>query len=156
MKDCQRELTTFLNSLELLGDRIGPLLLQFPYFNRNAFASRAQFDKLLQPFLKTLPKELQFAWRYEIKIGGFRRYRPGWIPSIDVLARALDLLCGDFFYARFIGDRKEAKTQRWDRLTEDKTSELIVWIEEFKKIAERASRAYVFSAITMRALRRTR
>ena len=104
MKDCQRELTTFLNSLELLGDRIGPLLLQFPYFNRNAFASRAQFDKLLQPFLKTLPKELQFAWRYEIKIGGFRRYRPGWIPSIDVLARAVDLLCGDFLYARFIGD----------------------------------------------------
>ena len=47
MNDCQHELTTFLNSVEILGDRLGPLLLQFPYFNRNAFASRAQFDKLL-------------------------------------------------------------------------------------------------------------
>ncbi|HUC97089.1 MAG TPA: DUF72 domain-containing protein, partial [Candidatus Polarisedimenticolaceae bacterium] len=41
MKDCQHELTTFLNTVELLGDRLGPLLLQFPYFNKNTFASRA-------------------------------------------------------------------------------------------------------------------
>src|SRR5918994_7721875 len=40
MKDCQRELTTFLNSLDLFWERLGPLLLQFPYFNRNSFASR--------------------------------------------------------------------------------------------------------------------
>jgi uncharacterized protein YecE (DUF72 family) len=66
------------------------------------------------------------------------------MPSIDVLARALDLLCGDFFYARFIGDRKEVTTQRWDNLSEDKTSELTVWIEELKKIADRASQTYVF------------
>ncbi len=158
MKDCQRELTTFLNSLELLSDRLGPLLLQFPYFNRNAFASRAQFDKLLQPFLKTLPKEFKFAveirnknwisWDFLEMLRdhsvAFVVVGQAWMPSIDVLARALDLLCGDFFYGRFIGDRKEAKTQRWDHLTEDKTSELIVWIEELKKIAERASRAYVF------------
>jgi len=96
MKDCQRELTTFLNSLELLGDRIGPLLLQFPYFNRNAFASRAQFDKLLQPFLKTLPKELQFAWRYEIKIGGFRRYRPGFQALMCSLARSISSAATSF------------------------------------------------------------
>jgi uncharacterized protein YecE (DUF72 family) len=158
MKDCQRELTTFLNSLDLLGDRLGPLLLQFPYFNRNTFASRAQFDKLLQPFLKTLPKEFKFAveirnknwisWDFLEMLRdhsvAFVVVAQAWMPSIDVLARALDLLSADFFYARFIGDRKEVKTQRWDNLTEDKTSELIVWIEELKKIAERASREYVF------------
>jgi uncharacterized protein YecE (DUF72 family) len=158
MKDCQHELTTFLNSLELLGDRLGPLLLQFPYFNRNTFASRAQFDKLLQPFLKTLPREFKFALEIRNKNWiswdflellrdhsvAFVVVAQAWMPSIDVLARALDLLCGDFFYARFIGDRKEVKTQRWDNLSEDKTSELIVWIEELKKIADRASRTYAF------------
>jgi uncharacterized protein YecE (DUF72 family) len=158
MKDCQHELTTFLNSVELLGDRLGPLLLQFPYFNRNTFASRAQFDKLLLPFLKTLPREFKFAveirnknwisWDFlEILRDhsvAFVVIAQAWMPSIDVLARALDLLCGDFFYARFIGDRKEVKTQRWDNLSEDKTSELIVWIEELKKIADRASRTYAF------------
>jgi uncharacterized protein YecE (DUF72 family) len=144
MKDCQHELTTFLNSVELLGDRLGPLLLQFPYFNRNTFASRAQFDKLLLPFLKTLPREFKFAveirnknwisWDFlEILRDhsvAFVVIAQAWMPSIDVLARALDLLCGDFFYARFIGDRKEVKAQHWDNLSEDKTSELIVWIEE--------------------------
>jgi len=29
----------FCQTLELLGDRRGPLLLQFPYFNKNVFAS---------------------------------------------------------------------------------------------------------------------
>ncbi len=158
MKDCQHELTTFLNSVELLGDRLGPLLLQFPYFNRNTFASRAQFDKLLLPFFKTLPREFKFAveirnknwisWDFlEILRDhsvAFVVIAQAWMPSIDVLARALDLLCGDFFYARFIGDRKEVKAQRWDNLSEDKTSELIVWIEELKKIADRASRTYAF------------
>jgi uncharacterized protein YecE (DUF72 family) len=158
MKDCQHELTTFLNSLELLGDRLGPLLLQFPYFNRNTFASRAQFDKLLQPFLKTLPREFKFALEIRNKNWiswdflellrdhsvAFVVVAQAWMPSIDVLARALDLLCGDFFYARFIGDQKEVKTQRWENLSEDKTSELIVWIEELKKIADRASRTYAF------------
>jgi uncharacterized protein YecE (DUF72 family) len=158
MKDCQHELTTFLNSVEFLGDRLGPLLLQFPYFNRNTFASRAQFDKLLLPFLKTLPREFKFAveirnknwisWDFlEILRDhsvAFVVIAQAWMPSIDVLARALDLLCGDFFYARFIGDRKEVKAQRWDNLSEDKTSELIVWIEELKKIADRASRTYAF------------
>jgi len=158
MKDCQRELTTFLKSLEALGDRLGPLLLQFPYFNRNSFVSRAQFDKLLQPFLKTLPKEFKFALEIRNKNWiswdflellrdhsvAFVVVAQSWMPSIDVLARALDLLSGDFFYARFIGDRKEVKAQRWDNLTEDKTSELIVWIEELKKITDRAPPTYVF------------
>ena len=158
MKDCQHELTTFLNSIEPLGDRLGPLLLQFPYFNRDAFASRAQFDKLLQPFLKTLPKEFKFAveirnknwisWDFLELLRNhsvaFVVVAQAWMPSIDVLARALDLLCGDFFYARFIGDRKEAKTERWKKLSEDKTSELMLWIEELRKIADRASQTYVF------------
>jgi uncharacterized protein YecE (DUF72 family) len=158
MKDCRHELTTFLNSLELLGDRLGPLLLQFPYFNRNTFASRTQFDKLLKPFLKTLPKEFKFAveirnknwisWDFLEMLRdhsvAFVVVAQAWMPSIDVLARALDLLCADFFYARFVGDRKEVKTQRWNNLTEDKTSELIVWIDGLKKIAERASRTYAF------------
>jgi uncharacterized protein YecE (DUF72 family) len=158
MKDCQHELTTFLNSVELLGDRLGPLLLQFPYFNKNTFASRAQFDKLLQPFLKTLPTEFKFAveirnknwisWDFLELLRdhslAFVVVAQAWMPTIDVLARALDLLCADFFYARFVGDRREAKIQRWNHLTEDKTAEFRVWIEELKKLAGRASQTYVF------------
>ena len=61
LKDCQPEFTTFLKNIELLGDRLGPLLLQFPYFNRNVFASREPFEKLLRPFLQALPNDFKFA-----------------------------------------------------------------------------------------------
>src|SRR5215510_1196813 len=40
LKDCQTELNDFLTSIALLGDRLGPLLLQFSYFNQTVFPSR--------------------------------------------------------------------------------------------------------------------
>ena len=61
LSDCQRELSSFLKVMETLGDKLGPLLLQFPYFNKNVFASREQFDKLLRPFLDGLPKGFRFS-----------------------------------------------------------------------------------------------
>jgi len=59
--NCEAELSRFLGIMEPLGDKLGPLLLQFPYYNKNTFASREQFDKLLRPFLKALPKGFRFA-----------------------------------------------------------------------------------------------
>ena len=61
LSDCQKDLSSFLQVMETLGDKLGPLLLQFPYFNKNAFASREHFDKLLCPFLDGLPKEFRFS-----------------------------------------------------------------------------------------------
>ena len=160
LKDCQLEMTTFLNNMSLLGDRLGPLLLQFPYFNRNAFPSREPFVRLLKPFLKTLPKEFKFALEIRNKNWiswdflellrdhsvSFALVAHAWMPPIDTLAKALDLVTSDFVYARFIGDRKdiEAKTTRWDKLIEDKTPEMSVWVNELKKITDKGVKTYAF------------
>jgi uncharacterized protein YecE (DUF72 family) len=160
LKDCQAEFTTFLNNISLLGDRLGPLLLQFPYFNRNVFPSREPFDRLLKPFLQSLPKEFKFALEIRNKNWmswdffellrdhsvAFALVAQAWMPRIDTLAKALDLVTGDFAYARFVGDRKaiEAKTLCWDKLVEDKTPEMTVWIEELKKIVNRGVKTYAF------------
>jgi uncharacterized protein YecE (DUF72 family) len=158
LNNCQYELTTFLNSVEILGDRLGPLLLQFPYFNKASFASRGQFDKLLFPFLKALPQDFKFAVEIRNKnwiswdfIDRLKEYSvafvvvaQAWMPSIDVLARALDLLSADFFYGRFIGDRNEIKTPRCQNLTAEKRRELTAWTEELKKIATSGARTYAF------------
>jgi uncharacterized protein YecE (DUF72 family) len=68
------------------------------------------------------------------------------MPPIDMLARALDLVTSDFVYVRFIGDRKdiEAKTQKWDKLIEDKRPEMTVWINELKKIVNKSVKTYAF------------
>lgn len=160
LKDCQAELTAFLNTIELLGDRLGPLLLQFPYFNRNVFPSREPFEKLLKPFLQALPKEFKFALEIRNKNWlswdflellrdhsvAFALVAQAWMPRIDTLAKALDLLTADFAYVRFIGDRKgiEAKTKKWDKLIEDKTPEMTIWINELKKIVAKGVKTYAF------------
>ena len=160
LKDCQAEFTQFLKNISLLGDRLGPLLLQFPYFNRNAFPSREPFERLLKPFLAALPKEFKFAleirnknwlsWDFlellrEHQVA-FALVAQAWMPPIDTLAKALDLVTSDFAYARFIGDRKaiEAKTKRWDKLIEDKTPEMSIWVNELKKITDKGVKTYAF------------
>jgi len=160
LKNCQTELTTFLKNIALLGDRLGPLLLQFPYFNRNTFPSRQPFDNLLKPFLQSLPKEFQFAleirnknwlsWDFlemlrEHQVA-FTLVAQAWMPRIDTLAKALEVVTSDFAYVRFVGDRKaiEAKTKRWDQLIEDKSDEMKVWIGELKKITEKGVKTYAF------------
>ncbi len=68
------------------------------------------------------------------------------MPSIETLAQALDLVTGDFCYARFMGDRKglESKTQKFDRIIEDKTDDMKIWANELKKIVAKGTRTYVF------------
>ena len=160
LRDCQKELSGFLKVMEILGDKLGPLLLQFPYFNKNTFASREQFDKLLRPFLETLPRDFRFALESRNKIWiswdflellrersvGFTLLAQAWMPPIDTLAKALDLVTGDFCYVRFMGDRKELENQthRFDRLLDDKTDEMIVWAAELKKIVAKGTPTYTF------------
>jgi uncharacterized protein YecE (DUF72 family) len=37
--DCERETDEFLGVMELLGEKLGPLLLQFPYLSQEAIPS---------------------------------------------------------------------------------------------------------------------
>src|SRR5215471_10433600 len=41
--DCERELREFLNSMAILGDKLGPLVLQFSYFGKSVFRSQKEF-----------------------------------------------------------------------------------------------------------------
>ena len=59
LQDCREELADFLRAMSLLEDRLGPLLLQFPYFNKKAFARPEDFLARLTPFLEELPGGFQ-------------------------------------------------------------------------------------------------
>lgn len=160
LNNCQSEMAAFLRNMEILGDRLGPLLLQFPYFNRNVFASREPFEKLLRPFLETLPKDFQIALEIRNKNWiswdflellrehsvSFVLTAQAWMPGIEALAGGADPVTGACCYARFMGDRKtiESKTQKWDTIIEDKSEEMSVWANELKKIVARGVRTYAF------------
>jgi uncharacterized protein YecE (DUF72 family) len=52
--DCDQEMNEFLKVMDALREKLGPLLLQFGYFNRSAFVGVNDFLARLVPFLKTL------------------------------------------------------------------------------------------------------
>src|SRR5579863_6615101 len=61
LRDCDKEMAEFLKVMDALGEKLGPLLFQFGYFNRKAFLGVNDFLALLVPFLKRLPKGHRFA-----------------------------------------------------------------------------------------------
>src|SRR6267154_5317659 len=59
--ECDAEFKEFVQTMDLLGDKLGPLLLQFGYFYKKAFVAVNDFLARLKPFLKKLPKNHKFA-----------------------------------------------------------------------------------------------
>jgi uncharacterized protein YecE (DUF72 family) len=47
--------------MDILGEKLGPLLFQFGYFKRKAFIGVNNFLARLRAFLKKLPKGYRFA-----------------------------------------------------------------------------------------------
>jgi uncharacterized protein YecE (DUF72 family) len=59
--DCEAEFSEFLKVMDALGEKLGPLLFQFGYFNKKAFVSAHDFLARLRPFLMKLSKGRKFA-----------------------------------------------------------------------------------------------
>jgi uncharacterized protein YecE (DUF72 family) len=151
--DCEDDLNHFLKTMDALGDKLGPLLFQFGYFNKSKFNSGAEFLALLKPFLKKLPKGYKFA--VEIRNKNWLDLRfvdllrehgvalalidQGWMPRPWEMKNDLDLITADFTYVRWLGDRKaiEEKTKTWDKVIVDRRSDLLKWVELLKKVHKR-------------------
>ena len=147
------DLERFLEVIQALGDKLGPLVLQLPYFNRGAFASLERFLERLEPFLDALPTHLRTAvevrnkaWIGEDLAAALRRHRAAlvlvdiaYMPHPAELADRCDLVTADFAYARLIGDRKavEAKTDRFDRIVIDHGERLDRWAELLRSVLAR-------------------
>ena len=56
-----RDVEQFLDAMDLLGAKCGPLVLQFPYFNKQAFSGSAPFFARLDVFLAGLPNRFRYA-----------------------------------------------------------------------------------------------
>lgn len=143
--DCDDDLTKFLRTMDALGDKLGPLLFQFGYFNSSAFKSQAEFLARLKPFLQKLPKGYQFAveirnkhW-LDARLTDLLREHgvtlalidQSWVPRPWEMKRKLDLATSDFVYVRWLGDRKaiEEVTKTWEKTLIDRRADLKNWTE---------------------------
>jgi uncharacterized protein YecE (DUF72 family) len=55
LADCEADLKEFLDTMSILGPKLGPIVFQFPFFNRNIFRDRHEFLDRLVPFLTKQP-----------------------------------------------------------------------------------------------------
>jgi uncharacterized protein YecE (DUF72 family) len=61
LADCDADLKEFVDTMSILGPKLGPIVFQFPFFNRSIFRDRREFLDRLVPFLGKLPKSHKFA-----------------------------------------------------------------------------------------------
>jgi uncharacterized protein YecE (DUF72 family) len=54
--DCDREFEEFVGTAGMLGEKLGPMVFQFPFFNDSVFSSHVRFVARLQAFFKKLPR----------------------------------------------------------------------------------------------------
>ncbi len=133
----------FLDVMSRLGDRLGPLLIQFPYFSKREFPDRELFFARLDKFLSDLPPAFRYAveirnraWLSRAFVELCRSHNAAvtlvdhaWMPHGDEVMTRLDPLTSDFAYIRLLGDRKEieAITKTWDREVVDQQDRLQRW-----------------------------
>ena len=159
--DCEDDLKHFLKTMDSLGDKLGPLLFQFGYFNQKAFKTQADFLAVLKPFLKKLPKGYQFAVEIRNKnwldavLADVLRERgvalalidQSWVPRPWELKETFDLVTADFTYVRWLGDRKgiEQQTKNWDKVIVDRRSDLKNWVEVFRSMVKNSKILKIFA-----------
>lgn len=159
--DCEDELEQFLKAMEPLGEKLGPLLFQFPYFNKQAFSSVEGFLERLSPFLKKLPKGGRFAvevrnkgWLAPALLDLLRERGVAlalidhpWMPRPQELLARGDPVTADFTYIRWLGDRKgiEEHTKTWDKTIVDRRGDLEQWVEACRKFNQRSISIFAFA-----------
>ena len=158
--DCAEELAAFLKAMDELGDRLGPLLFQFPYFKRDVFPSLDSFLERLRPFLARLPGGKPYAlevrnrsWVSSPLLDLLRGHGIAyaiidhpWMPTIEDLLKKHDPVTAEFAYVRWLGDRKgiEERAKTWEKLIVDRTAEMERWVSALTRLLERDIHIYGF------------
>jgi uncharacterized protein YecE (DUF72 family) len=137
LRDCEEETRIFLERVELLSEKLGPLLLQFP--------STFQDEQLglLGDFLKHLPDE----HRYVVEIRNKKflneslysilkesKVALAWVESASL--PLIDEVTSQFIYVRWEGDRKKVNGTL-GKTEIDRTNDTKLWAHKLKPYLEK-------------------
>ena len=147
--DCGGELNAFLKTLARLDRKLGPILLQFPYFARKTGVTQELFLERLVPFLDAAPlDEYSFVvevrnkpWLNEALFEPLRERRVTlalidhpWMPRPPALLAHDGLITGPMAYIRWLGERYgiEKITKTWGEPVIDRSRDLESWVPAIK------------------------
>lgn len=159
--DVEQDLADFLRVMDLLGKKLGPLLFQFPYFNKQKFHGLEFFLERLEPLLAGLPKDHQWVvevrnrnWLCEKLYAALRRHGialalvdQAWMPRPAELFETGNPITTNFTFVRWIGDRKgiEEKTKVWNRTLIDRTEVLREWVKVLGRVARQVDIMFAYA-----------
>jgi uncharacterized protein YecE (DUF72 family) len=124
LADCDPELKEFLDTMDILGPKLGPIVFQFPFFSRAIFRDRHEFLDRLVPFLTKLPTSQKFAiemrnrdWLDAEFANLLRDHKVAlvlqdrsFMPNPTELK--FDPITTDWTYIRWLGDRKSIESRQ--------------------------------------------
>lgn len=174
LEGCEAELKQFVSVMSALGDKLGPLVLQFPYFAKGKspeeYATGADFLRRLKNFAGLLPRE--FKWGIEIRnsrwvqpaLLDILRSREISLVFIDYytmdplpkLAYRKEVFTAPFAYVRFLGNRKKMdaavqealekgrRKRPWESLIVDRAEQMKAWIPPIKSLLADGKPVYVY------------
>ena len=159
--DCDSEFDVFVKTMDILGPKLGPMVFQFPLFDRWKFPKQDSFLRVLTPFLKKLPTDHKFVieirnktWLDARFADVLREYNfalaltdTSFMPRPWEMKEKFDLITADFAYVRWLGDRKgiEEVTKTWDKSVVDRRDDLTNWVELFRKFVARNLKVFAYA-----------
>jgi uncharacterized protein YecE (DUF72 family) len=163
LMNCDWDCEKFVQTVSFLGEKLGPIVFQFPFFNESVFNSPVQFLSRLKPFLKRLERLGKRKYAVEIRNKHWLKPRflnllrehsvalvlqdRSWMPGPLELFEKIDPITADFTYIRWLGDRKEIEkiTTVWNKTAVERTAELQSWVDVCQKIKNRGVTQYAYA-----------
>lgn len=172
--DCEAEWRTFLHRVEPLGDKLGPLLFQFPYVARgkdpDEYATGADFLRRLECFLPMLPDDFRYAvevrnrtWLREPLVEMLRRRGIALVladyytmPRAEEYFELVDPLTAPFGYVRMLGHHRRmdelvaeaekagGRSRPWESLLVDRSAETSRWVAVIRRMLDRQEEIFVY------------
>jgi len=174
LEDCESDLNEFLSVMSGLEDKLGPLVLQFPYVAKGKdpkeYDTGADFLSRLRRFVPLLPSDFQ--WGVEIR--NAKWLRPELLETLrsrDIslvfidyytmdplpkLAARKEVFTAPFVYIRFLGNHKEMdgavkkareegkRKSDWESLIQDRSEQMQQWIRPIKDLVGKGIPVYVY------------
>jgi uncharacterized protein YecE (DUF72 family) len=147
---CDSEFEEFVKTMDILGPKLGPMLFQFPLFDRWKFPKQESFLGVLARFLKKLPADHKFVieirnktWLDARLAEVLREHKialaltdTSFVPRPWEMKEKFDMITADFAYVRWLGDRKgiEKQTTTWDKPIVDRRGDLKNWMDFLKEM----------------------
>ena len=145
--DCDAEFAEFVETMSILGAKLGPMVFQFPFFDKWKIKDRHAFTDRLIPFLRKLPAAYKFAieirnkkWLDAEFAGVLREHKVALVlQDLSYMPGPKDLT------DKFDPITVEKLTLTWDKTVVDRTAELSSWVDFCYQIKKRGVLIYAYA-----------